>query len=202
MILVDHAFFRLAYLNLHRLSPDAWRAAQPLPHQIRSLARRGLRSVVTLRGGQTFGSLPLEREICDRLGLHFETFKLFSRGLPGRDDILAAKALFARLEYPVLFHCKSGADRAGLMSALFLILHEGRPVAEARRQLSLRYGHIRGGRTGILDLLFDAYLADQPDEGMPFLDWTQNHYEPEAITATFKSGRFASFVTDRVLGRE
>jgi protein tyrosine/serine phosphatase len=27
------------------------------------------------------------------------------------------------LEYPVLFHCKSGADRAGMMAALFLVLH-------------------------------------------------------------------------------
>jgi hypothetical protein len=31
MIFVDHGFFRLAYLNLHRVTPDFWRAAQPAP---------------------------------------------------------------------------------------------------------------------------------------------------------------------------
>ena len=34
-------------------------------------------------------------------------------------------------------HCKSGADRAGLASALWLLHVERRPVAEAMKQLSL-----------------------------------------------------------------
>jgi len=202
MIFVDHAFFRMVYLNLYRLSPDAWRAAQPLPYQIRRLARRGLRTVVTLRGGQSFGSYPLEIEACARAGLEFLTFGLRSRALPSAGDIHAAKALFERLVYPVLFHCKSGADRVGMMSVLFLILHEGKPVAEARRQLSLRYGHVSRGKTGILDALFRTYEADQPDGAMPFLDWVDKCYDPRAITAAFKSDGLGSFLTDNVLRRE
>jgi protein tyrosine/serine phosphatase len=38
----------------------------------------------------------------------------------------------------MLIHRKSGADRAGLMSALYLDLKEGVPMAQAKRQLSLR----------------------------------------------------------------
>ncbi|MEM9138451.1 MAG: tyrosine-protein phosphatase [Pseudomonadota bacterium] len=203
MIFVDHAFFRMAYLNLHRLSDQAWRAAQPLPYQITRLARtQGLKTVITLRGGQSFGSYPLEVEACAEAGLAFETFELRSRAIPAPEDILAADALFRRLEYPVLFHCKSGADRAGMVSALFLILHEGRPVSEARRQLSLRYGHIRHGKTGVLDALFETYLADQPDEAMPFLEWSQTRYDPDAITQAFKSGGLGAFLTETVLRRE
>jgi len=202
MILVDHAFFRMVYLNLHRISPGACRAAQPLPYQIRALARRGLRTVVTLRGGQSFGSYPLEVEACARAGLNFETFALRSRALPSAEDIFAAKALFERIEYPVLFHCKSGADRAGVVSALFLVIHEGRPVTEARHQLALRFGHIRRGRTGLLDCLFDAYLTDHPDEAVGFLDWVATGYDPAAITAAFRSGGIGDFLTERVLRRE
>lgn len=202
MIFVDHAFFRMVYLNLHRLSPNAWRAAQPLPYQIRALGRRGLRSVVTLRGGKSFGSLPLEIEACQAGNLHFETFELRSRALPTRDQIERAAVLFRRLEYPVLFHCKSGADRAGMMSALFLVLHEGKAVAEARRQLSLKYGHFSSGKTGILDSFFDAYEADQPDGTMPLLDWVRTRYDPDALGAAYKAGRVTDFLTDIVLRRE
>ena len=48
MFFADHGFIRLFYLNLHRISPHAWRSAQPAPYQIRRLARQGLKSVINL----------------------------------------------------------------------------------------------------------------------------------------------------------
>ena len=144
----------------------------------------------------------LEVEACEIAGLHFETFELRSRALPTIEQVEGAKALFDRLEYPVLFHCKSGADRAGMMSALFLALHEGVPVAEARKQLSFRFGHIRHGKTGILDSFFDAYEADQPDGAMPLLEWVRTRYDPDGLEAAFKSGRLGTFLTETVLRRE
>ena len=203
MIFVDHAFFRMVYLNLHQLSDQAWRAAQPLPYQITRLARtKGLKTIVTLRGGQSFGSYPLEVEACKNAGLKFEMFGMRSRALPTPEEILAADQFFQTLEYPVLFHCKSGADRAGIISTLFLILHEGVPVREARKQLSLWYGHIKYGPTGVLDALFEAYLADQPKEEIPFLEWSQTNYDPATLTDAFKSGRLGEFLTETVLRRE
>lgn len=202
MVLVDHAFFRMAYLNLHRVGENAWRAAQPTPYQIRALAGKGVRTVVSLRGGQSFGSLPLEIEACKAAGIRFETFVLRSRAIPTAEEIRALTALFERIEYPVLFHCKSGADRAGMMAALYLALHEGRPVSEARRQLGLRYGHVSQGRTGVLDAFFDAYEADQPDGAMPLAEWVETRYDRDAVTAGFRPWKIGSFITDRILRRE
>ena len=45
-----------------------------------------------------------------------------------------------------------------LTITLYLILMEGRPVEEAMRQLTWRFGHIRAGKTGVLDAFFEAYL--------------------------------------------
>ncbi len=202
MFFVDHGFIRMVYLNLHRISGRAWRSAQPLPYQIRRLARRGLRTVISLRGGQSFGSLPLEIEACKDLGVHFETFVMRSRAIPTAAEIRDMKALFDRLEYPVLFHCKSGADRAGMMAALYLVLHEGLPVAEARRQLHLRFGHVRHGKTGVLGAFFDAYERDQPDGKMPLMEWVETRYDPQAITESFQPLRVGLFVTDKLLRRE
>lgn len=202
MIFADHGFLRMAYLNLHKISPRAWRSAQPSPHQIRRLARLGVRSVINLRGGQSYGSLPLEVEACAAAGVHFENFVLRSRAIPSVEEVRDAKALFDRLDYPVLFHCKSGADRAGMMAALFLAIHEGRPVAEARQQLSSRYGHIRHGKTGVLDALFDAYDKDQPSGAMAFMDWIETRYDREAITAAFKPSSLGTLLTETILRRE
>lgn len=200
MLFADHGLVRLIYPNRHRIGGRAWRSAQPLPHQIRRFARAGGRTVISLRGGQSFGSLPLEREACAKAGLAFHTLVLRSRGLPTAERLAEAADLLARIEYPVLFHCKSGADRAGFMAAFYRILVERRPVAEARRALSLRYGHVRQGPTGVLDAFFDAYEAEGAD--LSLMEWVATRYDPAAVAARHREARWGRWLTDRVLARE
>jgi len=201
MLLVDHGVFRLVYLNLHPVGRHAWRAAQPAPHDLAAFAARGGCSVVSLRGGQAFGSLPLEIEACRRHGLHFHNFVMRSRSLPSAEELRGAALLFERLEYPVLFHCKSGADRAGFMAAFYLMVAEGAPLAEARAQLALRYGHVRQGKTGVLDAFFDAYERDT-DGREPLMDWVATRYDPAAIMRDFRATGWGALLTDTVLRRE
>ena len=84
MVFVDHGFFRVIYLNRHRVSDKFWRAAQPTPGQLRQAARDGIRTIINLRGGREFGSWPLEREVCESKGLILKEFVLRSRGAPDR----------------------------------------------------------------------------------------------------------------------
>jgi len=188
MFVLDHGVFRLAYLNQHRLGEHAWRSAQPAPHNIDGFARRGLRTIVNLRGQRFCGSYLLEKMSCERTGITLINFKLRSRFAPTREQLRAAVELFDRVEYPILIHCKSGADRAGLMSALYLHLKEDVPMARAKRQLSPRYGHSRLGRSGVLDLFFDHYVEDNRRRPMAFLDWVENVYDPEELTRAFQRG--------------
>ena len=125
MLLADHGVFRVLYLNKHRVSEKLWRSAQPAPHQIARLKEQGIRTIVNLRGGREHGSWQLQKEICDRLGITLAEFVVRSRGAPDRDTILSAKAFFDELAYPAIMHCKSGADRAGFVAVLYLIVHEG-----------------------------------------------------------------------------
>ncbi len=201
MLVVDHGALRYLWPNRHRVSDRAWRSAQPAPHQIRAFARAGGRTVISLRGGRFFGSLPLEREACAREGLAFHVFVLRSRSLPTREELAAADRLFATIEYPVLFHCKSGADRVGFMSALYLVLAEGVPVSEARDQLALRFGHIRQGKTGVLDAFFDAYERETGGR-LPLRDWIRTRYDRAAVLASHTATGWATLLTDRVLRRE
>ncbi len=202
MVFVDHGIFRLIYSNTHRVGRHAWRSAQPAPHHLGRFARAGGLTVVNLRGGQTFGSLPLEREACIRYALDYRVFVLRSRGLPDRETLLGAIGFLDQIQYPALFHCKSGADRAGFMSALYLLAREDAPIETAQKQLDIRYGHFRSGPTGILDALFDAYAAEHAKDGIGFRDWVATRYDPDEIRKGFRVSNWASILVNRILRRE
>ncbi len=203
MLLVDHGVLRLAYLNRHRVGRGlVWRSAQPAPHDFSWFKRHGVRTIVSLRGGREHGSWQLQREACEREGLVLREFVVRSREAPNREMLLGARDFFASVEYPALLHCKSGADRAGFAAALYLILHEGRPVAEAARQLSPRFGHFRFAKTGILDAFFESYLAQGERRGLSFLEWVETVYDPEALQREFRAGFWSDMLVDRLLKRE
>jgi protein tyrosine/serine phosphatase len=202
LFMVDHGVFRALYSNTHLLSHDVWRSSQPAPRNIRRLAKRGLKTIINLRGDRDCGSYRLEQQACAKYGIELINFTVKSRQAPARQVFHEAKALFDRIEYPVLLHCKSGADRAGLMSVLFLILKAGVPVVEAKRQLSLRFGHIRQADTGVLDFVFDSYLAHSSHEPIAFLDWVDRHYDDKALGQNFKADGWANVVVNKLISRE
>ena len=203
MVVVDHGFIRWMYCNVHRVAPDLWRAAQPMPRHLRRAGEIGIRTVLNLRGaGGGAAFYRIERELCARRGLALVDFPMRSRAMPARETLLAARELFREIEYPVLMHCKSGADRSGFMSALFLHLHRGAPIDTALRQLSWRYGHVSTGRTGMLDYFFHRYREETGGDPGRFDDWVRRDYDPEACAESFRASGFANAVFDRVLGRE
>ena len=201
--IVDHGIFRQIYQNLHEIAPGVYRSNQPTPRHLAHVQRLGVRTVINLRGPG--GRLPqylLERDACAALGLAMIDFPVYSRQLVPSEVVDAAIRLFKAIEYPVLFHCKSGADRAGFMSALYLLAHEGRPVEDAIGQLSLRYGHWRHSKTGVLDRFFEDFRDYQIRTGGDFATWLANEYDPERLQRDFHANRWANLLVDRVLRRE
>ena len=201
---LDHGFVRAFWKNRAEVSPGkVWRSNQPSPSDLAWAQARGVKTVVTARSGVAFGAYPLEREACERLGLTFRVFALGSRTPPDAWLMSAAPEFFRTLEYPVLLHCKSGADRAGFLAALYLILEEGmdaRTAAEA--QLHWRYGHSRAAKTGILDHVFVHYERARAATGIPFAQWLVNGYDPAAIAADFRPAPLADFFASRWTGHE
>ncbi|MDE2486132.1 MAG: tyrosine-protein phosphatase [Alphaproteobacteria bacterium] len=198
----DHAYLRLAFQNAHWISDELVRTNQPWPHQLAAWKARGVRTIINLRGGSGASSQVIEEDACRRLGLKLITFRASSREPPSVDQVLRAKALFESIAYPALMHCKSGADRSGVMSVLYMHLRQGKPIREAIRQLHLRFLHWPGGRTGVLRFTFDTYLREAEPRGMSFLEWVQSpDYEPARIQAAYSSARRGPAL-DRVFGRE
>lgn len=200
--LMDHAFIRALYCNIHPVSDRMYRSAQPAPGHVDAWARKGIKTIINLRGQRDCAAYMLEKEACARHGIMLVDFPLGSREAPSKARLHGLKEVFDRIEYPALLHCKSGADRAGLAAVLYLHLHEGVPVDQAKAHLSLRFGHVKQARTGILDYLFERYLTDTAEAPKPFLEWVDDTYDPAALATDFQGARWANTLVDRVLGRE
>ena len=199
----DHAFLRIGFANAHWIGPDMVRTNQPSPGQLAYWKRRGIKTVINLRGPRPEAFYSLERHACSRLGLTLIDAPLDSRDAPQLERVRRAKALFEQIEYPVLIHCKSGADRAGLMAVLYRHLHLGEPVSVALSELSKRTLHSREGLTGILDYTLELYVREGEAKGLSLLEWMERpDYDPVAIREAFRSRWWGRVLVDRILRRE
>jgi protein tyrosine/serine phosphatase len=199
----DHAFLRLAFQNAFWIDDKLVRANQPSPHQLAFWKRRGIKTIINLRGGFDGSFYAIEKDACARLGLKLVDFTVTSRDAPTREQVLGAIDLFNTVEYPALMHCKSGADRAGIMSVLYRLLHKGEPVETALGELGLHRLHIKAGKTGVLDYVFERYLAEGKPQGLSFVDWVKSPaYDPKQIKAEFRAGWLGSALTEKLLKRE
>lgn len=201
-LLVDHGALRLVWSNWGEVAAGRlYRSNHPTPGRLARAARRfGLASVINLRGATTSGSDALSREQAARLGLVFLDVPLSSGSAPPAATLLVLVQALRTAPAPALLHCKSGADRAAFAAAVFLLL-DGRTVAEAMGQMSLRHGHLRRSRAGVLDAVLLRY-QQQAEGRLAFPDWAATEYDPDAITSRFKSGGLSAFLNDRVLRRE
>ena len=199
----DHAYFRLLFQNARWLSPEMVRTNQPWPFQLKAWKARGIRTVLNLRDRPEKAHFALEADACRRLGLKLVRFEVASREAPTREQVLGAKRLFETIEYPCLMHCKSGADRAGVMSVLYAHFRLGLPIAEAARELSFRYGHIRHGETGVLDYVFQRYLEEAEASGESFESWVSRpDYDRDRVKADYASQWWGRLLTEKLLRRE
>lgn len=198
----DHGFLRITFHNLYQVDKNMWRSNQPSPKQIEIAQKSlGIKTILNLRGPRESGSWQLEAEACDKMGIELVNFRVRSRAAPEKEMLLKLPKLFSSIQKPTLLHCKSGADRAGLMSALYVLMVMKEPAIEALKQLSLKYLHVKQAKTGILDAFIESYIPFEK-QGMEFIDWVEKVYEPERLLQEFKAQPLASRLIDSILRRE
>jgi len=149
--------------NLHAVSAAIlYRSAQLNTAETRSaVARYGIKSVLNLRGAHQ-GAAWYDDEVAAarELGLAHYDYALSSRRFVGAEQIGEILDIVRRAPKPLLIHCKSGADRSGLIAAVYRYVEGGASAAEADRELSLAYGHFPylTSRSGAMDDSFWAFV--------------------------------------------
>ena len=189
-LFIDHGWLRVLWRNFHQIAPGVYRCNQPSDRQLRAIhARVGLKSVLNLRGPSRRSFHLFEAETCRALGLTMVDLSLSASKAPTLDRLEQLVHHLQTLPKPFLIHCKSGADRTGLAAALYLLLIEGKPIAEAKAQLSFRFLHVANSPAGVQDHLLRVYEAAWARSGIGFLDWVRTAYDPVELTAAFARWR-------------
>lgn len=150
----------LATNNFHVVvAGEAYRSAQPSAADIAAYRDRyHIATIINLRDDTKGAWYNQETEAARALGIAHIDFPM-SAG----SELDAAKsrqlvALMRGAAKPILIHCRSGADRTGLASALFVAAVAGQGEEAAEDQLSLRYGHFAVPYFGTyeMDLSFET----------------------------------------------
>jgi len=191
-LIMDHAILRVFWSNFYRVAPGVYRSNQPTHARFRRYRDMGIRSVINLRGEEDYPHFHFARESCAALGLDMHIAKLWARNAPKHDRILAVIDKLREVERPLLFHCKSGADRAGFVAALYKLVFEGATIAEARKMLSLRFVHLKWTKTGVQDYIFDVFEARQDLGAIGFEDWIRTEYRAARIQEGWDERKAAS----------
>lgn len=159
-----------------------YRSAQPKGNLDSLIRQCRPASILNLRGGSRRDWwYAAEVDAAKEQGIDFYDYQLSAEQRPSRRQLLTLLDLLDRARYPILIHCKQGADRTGLVSALYLMSRRGIPPEAARSALTIWHGHLPLGRTSRLHqplLEYDAWLASNQLEHTPdrFRKWVEELY--------------------------
>jgi Tyrosine phosphatase family len=184
-------YYRLIGSNLHTVEPGrVYRCAQLDGATLAKVIRQyDIRTVVNLRG--VCDPWPWywgESRTTHALGINQEDVGMSAGRMPSVNEMHRLVEIIDRAEPPLLLHCRRGADRTGLASAIVRLLLSDDDLATARKQLGLRYAHIALGRPAYLDRFFDSYsdwlkAAGASHSPALFRRWLANDYRPDECWA-------------------
>ena len=127
----------------------------------RVIGRYGIRSVLNLQGARPTAAWYRSELAASRTAgaTHYD-LRLSDSRLVTPAQIDSLLALMDSIPKPILIHCKAGADRSGLVSALYLWKFDSLPPDRAAGQLSLAYGHFPwlGSRTVAMDRSYWQFI--------------------------------------------
>ncbi len=187
---IDHGILRYRWHNFSEISVGVYRSNHPTRERFEAYAAKGVRTILNLRGATKHSHYKFEVEVCEQLGLQLIDIPLSARKAPERNRLLECLDILETIEKPFLMHCKSGADRTGLISAIYLLHVVGTPIEEARKQLSLRFVHLNFTKTGILDYLLYCFAKRQEAGAISFKDWVTSEYDQVKLQEEFNATTF------------
>jgi protein tyrosine/serine phosphatase len=116
--------------NLCRVSDDLYRGAQPTAEGFRQLKAMGVRTVINLR------SLYNDRERIAGTGLGYEEIPMVPWHAENEDVVRFLRLVADRSRAPFFVHCYYGADRTGMLCAVYRIVIQGWTKDEAIAEMT------------------------------------------------------------------
>jgi protein tyrosine phosphatase (PTP) superfamily phosphohydrolase (DUF442 family) len=105
--------------NLHRVNDGYYRGAQPTAEGMLELERLGVKTVVNLR------AVTSDRDELGDAGLDYEHISFKAWHAEDEDVVRFLRIVTDAERKPVFVHCQHGADRTGMMTAIYRIVVQG-----------------------------------------------------------------------------
>jgi protein tyrosine phosphatase (PTP) superfamily phosphohydrolase (DUF442 family) len=138
--------------NLHRVDQKVWRSGQPTRCDFRELEKEGIGEVLCLRRWHS------DKEEAPGLKRHHVRMRA---GAIRDGEIVAALKVMVSAEKPLLVHCFHGADRTGVVVAMYRMVVQGWPREQAIAELEdPRHGHHAGVFPNIREYLETVDVAE------------------------------------------
>ena len=147
--------------NLHRVTDKLYRGAQPEGTGFADLEKMGIRTIVNLRSVHN-DKLPKGSSLkCVWIPMLAET--------ADRDEIVRfLKVVADTNNAPIFVHCRKGADRTGLMCAVYRVAVCGWKPDDAVNEMRGGGFHFWKGFTNVVKLVKELdYAALRRDAGLP-----------------------------------
>lgn len=121
---------------------EIYRSAQPSEDTlVHIINHKKIKTIINLRSGENESRWFLrEKEIAERNNISLYNYHLQAHELPEYRMLYAIVETLIKAERPILIHCRKGADRAGLISAIALSMVRDPPLSVLKEQFSWKYG--------------------------------------------------------------
>ena len=116
--------------NLHKVSDQLYRSAQPTAEGMRDLKALGIKTIVNLR------SFHSDRDEIGKTALGYEPISMKAWHPEEEDIVKFLKIVTDPKRTPVLVHCHYGADRTGTMCAVYRLAIQGWSKQEALKEMT------------------------------------------------------------------
>ena len=136
--------------NLYKVSDSVYRGAQPTPEGLQELKKLGVRTVIDLR--ESSGNQVKLAE----LGLAYERIPMTAFRVKDDDVVRFLQIAGDPGHAPIFVHCRRGADRTGLMCAVYRIALQGWTKDEAIAEMTqggFRFNH---GYQNVVNYIHDV----------------------------------------------
>jgi hypothetical protein len=169
------------------------RSAQPTTRLSEWIRNYRLRSILNLRGGSPADWWYLaETQQARSSGVAFFDLPMSAVRRPSRRELLALIDTLRSCPYPLLIHCKSGADRTGLATAVYLMAVRSESPERAQWAFALKYGHIPFLGTEHLHEPLDEYAAWLASQRLPhtperFRAWVETEYQADETAGVLQT---------------
>jgi len=145
----DHGWIRAIYDNYFMVDEKLHRSSHPSYSTLKKAASLGVTQVISLRHPGKISYQLLEEIWTDRLGLKFISYSMSASDISDPSTYLNILGQINNNKGKTLIHCKSGADRSGLVSALYLLNQSVPQIQKSLQMLNWKFGHFGLGKKAI-----------------------------------------------------